>query len=103
MLKSLLALFLSLLPCLSHSASKPLFSPLELSKLEHLKTDQRVFFDQILELKEQDRHYFKQVLANTSKEDLAVLRKFLPNVLDVMEKGEEAAWMKNALEKLIKK
>jgi len=41
-------------------------------------------------------------LENTSREDLAALKKFLPKVLDLMEKSEEAVWMKNTLDKLSK-
>ena len=101
MFKPLLVLF-CLLPYLSHGASKPLFSPAELHKLESLKLDRRVFQDQILELKNQDKDYFKHVLVNTSREDLAALKRYLPKVLDTMEKAEEAAWMKKTLDKFSK-
>ncbi len=101
MFKPLLAL-LCLLPFLSHSASKPLFSPSELQNLERLKLDSRVFLDQILELKNQDKDYFKHVLVNTSREDLAALKLYLPKVLDSMQRSEEAAWMKKTLDKLSK-
>ena len=102
MFKPLLALLLTLFAWTSHSASKPLFSPSELQNIEKLKLDSRVFLDQIVELKKQDQNYFKHVLENTSREDLAALKQFLPKVLDLMEKSEEAVWMKNTLDKLSK-
>lgn len=101
MFKPFLALFI-LLPHLGQGASKPLFSPSELQNLERLKLDSRVYLDQILELKNQDKDYFKHVLVNTSREDLDALKRYLPKVLDMMEKGEEAAWMKKTLDKLSK-
>tara|TARA_R110002049_G_scaffold114035_5_gene264903 strand:- start:626 stop:955 length:330 start_codon:yes stop_codon:yes gene_type:complete len=95
-------LYISLLFSYGAFASRPLFNTQELKKVEYLKTDRRMIFDQLQDLKNQDKNYFKNVLLNTSAEDLKVLRLQIPKILDLMEKSDEAAWLKKTLEELSK-
>ncbi len=98
----IIILFISQLTSVVALASRPLFNSRELKNIEYLKTDRRMILDQVQDLKNQDKNYFKNVLLNTSVEDLKILRLQLPKILDLMEKSDEAAWLKKTLEEMSK-
>lgn len=85
--------------CLA-SRTRALFTQEELAEIEHYKSDSYVIANQIELWRSQQKGFFSEVLKNTSKEDLALMRKQLPFVLEQMEKADYAIWLANTLKEL---
>lgn len=79
------------------SGTRALFEPAELKEVERYKTDSYVIAGQIELWRSQQKGFFTEVLKNTSKEDLVLMRKQLPFVMEQMEKAEYAIWLANTL------
>lgn len=87
---------------LANASSRALFTEGELQELEVYKQDQTVYARQIEDWRKDNKRFFPTVLSNTSIEDLARLKKELPKVLELMDKADEAAWLKQTLIELSK-
>lgn len=85
--------------CLA-SNSRALFTSEELEEVERYKTDSYVIANQIELWRGQQKGFFSEVLRNTSKEDLALMRKQLPFVLEQMDKADYALWLAKTLRDL---
>ena len=80
--------------------SRALFSAEELREIERYKSDQYVISQQIKDWRQRESGFFKELIRNTSQEDLSRLKKDLPHVLVRMEEVEQAKWLELKLNEL---